>query len=396
MPPQDDELRGIVKRMLDAGESEDNIAAVIKRWEASAQPKADAPAERTPGWLKAIPGAAATIAGSVVKGNVAGPLAAAGAGAVGEGARGLVETLYDPSRQNVENLSRLPLRMVSQGIQQGTAEGAGNLVGGAGKLAARGMYRAASGPVNQSAKYGDLITSGLQERIPVSAAGLQKAVDLVIKRSSAKQAAVNAADDRASFVARGIADDARGPLKEYAEQQTRAAQGNPTQRFDARLKEFTAANPDGTLTPSTLEQVKRTIDDQLGGTYRKLRGREAISPKEKVNLELSQAASRAQESVVPGYRDMNRDIMQAEGLRRMVQRRVSPSSSGGNQGLENALTMLGGVKALPARIAMLPPVMSNAAIGLHVGSKYAPKTTSFALRALMALLDPEGQQDQNE
>lgn len=279
--------------------------------------------------------------------------------------------------------------MAAQGLVGAAGHGVGRLVAKGAQLAGRGLYRAAALPINKMTKYGDLIDEGLAGRVPVSKSGLAKAEGIKAERVGKKAAAIKGADDRVTFRAEGIAEDIEPHLRTHATKQARAAQGNPMAKFTAKLDEFKAANPSGTLTPSRLEEVKGTLDDQLGGAYKKLRMKEALTPKERLNLELSQGASRAQESVIPDYRDLNRGVMNAEGLRQMIGRRVNPGNSGGNQGLENALTMLGGLKALPARIAMMPPVLSRVGIGAHEVGKAAEPVAPGMLRALAALLTGE-------
>ena len=83
---------------------------------------------------------------------------------------------------------------------------------------------------------------------------------------------------------------------------------------------------------------------------------------------------------------MNQEIMQAEGLRRAIERRTA--GSGGNQGLENALTIVGGPHTIPARLAMLPPVLSGAGIAAgHAGKR---PVMSTILRAALAMTNGEG------
>lgn len=286
--------------------------------------------------------------------------------------------------------------MVGHGLAGAAGEGAGRAIAGGLRLAGRGLYRAAALPINKMMKYGDLIDEGLKQRVPVSKSGLAKAEGIKAGHVAEKKAALAGADQRASFVPSGIAADAEPALLAYAQAQAKAAQGNPMAKFRLKLDDFTQQNPRGTLNPSALEGIKSTLDDQLGGAYRKLRMREPLTPKEKVNMELSHASSRAQESVIPNYRELNRNVMNAEGLRQMIDRRVNPGSSGGNQGLENAMTLLGGLASLPGRIAMLPPVMSRGGIAANELSKGAAATLPTGLRALLAALvgDSASQQQQ--
>jgi hypothetical protein len=100
-----------------------------------------------------------------------------------------------------------------------------------------------------------------------------------------------------------------------------------------------------------------------------------------MNMAVSQAAGDAQSGAIPGYRAMNKEIMDYEGLRKMIWRRLQ-----GNQGLENALTMAAGPAAIPARIGLLPGVASTAGIVAH---KAAPSMEAATRAAILALLASE-------
>jgi hypothetical protein len=148
------------------------------------------------------------------------------------------------------------------------------------------------------------------------------------------------------------------------------------------------------MTPQQLEAVKRTLDDRLGGAYQNIRQRKPVSGREMSRLALSQTASRAQESAVPGYRAMNKDIMDAAGLESAIKRRVQGSA--GNQGLENALAATAATvssAAIPARLAMLPPVLTGAGIAAdRAGQAVASPASTLLLRALIAQLSQTGQE----
>ena len=48
-----------------------------------------------------------------------------------------------------------------------------------------------------------------------------------------------------------------------------------------------ASNPAG-LTPTEAETIKRTLDDRLGGAFRKVAKREPVTANERFSMELSQ------------------------------------------------------------------------------------------------------------
>lgn len=299
-------------------------------------------------------------------GSIPASMAAAGLGAAGGAGLGIAARQLDTGVP--ESAGHTVRTMAAEGLAGAAGEGAGRVASKGLELAGRGLYRAALLPINQVlGKHGDVVKTGLKHAVPVSAkAGVPKAAAIRGARTAAKKEALNAADERVLFRAKGITDDALSQLDDRAISLDLAGEGDPSAVFQKRMDVFAAKNPDGTLTPSRLERIKSTLDDRNGLAYQKLRKREPLTPKEDARMALTHAASRAQESAVPRYREMNKDIMDAVGLEKAIQRRTT--GSGGNQGLENAMAMLGGASALPARIAMLPPVLSRIGIGTYKAS----------------------------
>jgi hypothetical protein len=270
------------------------------------------------------------------------------------------------------------------GATQAAAQGLGEGVAGGLKLAGRGMYRAGALPLVQMfGKYGDLVKKGVEAGVPVTKKGLEKAGRLKTGAQATKAAAVSAADQRASVLTKGVTNDALTRVAGSADDLRRAGLGDPTKAHLARAGRIEAENPPG-LTPSALDRIKGTIDDTLGPAYKKLRGKEALNPTESMNMALSHSAGDTLSTVVPNYKGLNRDVMDAVGLQKMISRRLQ-----GNQGLENALTMLNPAM-LPARIAMLPGVATTAGVKTYQAGKHAAQPVANSVRAaLLALLGGE-------
>jgi hypothetical protein len=277
---------------------------------------------------------------------------------------------------------------------QGVIGATGPVIGTGLKLAGRGMYRVALAPIQKVlSKYGDVVGEGLRTATPVSKEGLAKATAEKTTRMATKASALADADQRVAFSSKQISDEASKPLSTYAVKQVRAGLPDPTPDFSDRLAQFRAANPNGSLTPSSLDEIKGTIDDTLGGAYRKVRAREPITGSEKAGMEMSRAMSRANEAAVPQYREMNRSIMDAEGLRQAIERRTL--GSGGNQVLDTLLMLLKGPSAIPGRVAMMPEVLSRGGIGAYKAGPVVQKWTPTSLRAaLVSALSPKAPEDQ--
>lgn len=395
------ELEQIVQRMIDAGESEDNIAAVIKGCAPPAAPArrtwTDTAVDALPSIGGAIGGIAGGLGGTAFGMGVGGaPGAIGGAalgGAAGESARQLIER--GRGRLTTASPTQAASDIASAGAIQGGAEATGGAVGAGLRLVGRGLYRAGALPlVEFFDKYGDVIKTGIQNRIPATKAGVEKATALAASRKAVKDAAVDAAGNRVSFPTQAITGDALARVQGAATRTAKAGYPDPMPEFIDRARRMEVANGPG-LTPRALEDIKHTVDDQLGPAYKKLRKREALTPNERMDMELSQAAGDAQASVIPNYRAMNKATMDAEGLARALRRR----SIGQNQGLENAATAAAmsaiGPAALVPRVAMIPGVATNLGIATHMLGE-RPAIPANALRAALATLMSSHQQPEDE
>jgi hypothetical protein len=327
------------------------------------------------GTLAAIPTGGASFPVAMAASGLG---AAGGAGAAIAG-RQLATGTPEPAADTLRTMG-------TEGALSAIGEGTGRAVGGLLRIAGRGLYRAGLLPDAATLrKFPEVVTRGVETATPVSRGGLKKAVNAKGEALTAKQLALEAADQNVAFRTGQLAQDLHQPTAEYARSLRRAGLPDPTPRFADRTAEFIASNPPG-LTPTEAETIKRTVDDRLGGAFRKIAKREPVTPSERFSMELSRQIGNAQEATIPGYRTMNRDIMDAEGLRRAIERRTA--GSGGNQGLENALTIVGGPHTIPARLAMLPPVLSGVGIAAYQAGK-RPAAMSTMLRAALAMMEGE-------
>lgn len=341
-----------------------------------------------------LPTAGGVVGGLAMSelGPVGAAVGAGGGGMVGERVKQYVNALR--GKEALPSQGEAVSRMGGEGLTQAGAEVGGRMIGAGLRTVGRGLYRAGAMPILQmTSKYDDLINTGLKERVPVSKSGLAKAKALATEAKDTKAVAVQAAGTKAGIRTRGVVDDALQKAGPMADKQRRAGLGDPMGAFNERADRIVTENGPG-LRPDQLEDIKGTVDDTLGPAYRKVRSKEALSPDERFNMELSHAASRAQEAVIPNYRDLNKNVMDRVGLERMIARRIGPKGTGVNQGLENIATAMIGPSAIPARIAMLPPVASRAGIAAHIPGEH-PQAISNALRAaLLGLMVSHGQEDQ--
>lgn len=401
--PSRDELRTVVQRMIDAGEPEAAIASVIKSYgpvepmAAHAQPEPSEPSmlDKAADWLPTIGGGIGGLVGGI-PGAAAGGAAGEGfkqlatkageiPGAVADVARNLLTQPEATMRGAVEGMTQGAKAAGTQGATQAAAEGGGRVVGAGLRTMGRGFARAGALPlVEQTSKYGPIGKLIVENRTPVTKAGLEKAGRLKTVAQGAKSDALEQAQLHGLRGGQHVPEfvtDALGKAEPYAEKARRAGMPDPSPDFAARGNAIVKANPE-IISLKAADEIKGTLDDTLGPAYKKLRAREGVSPDERINLELSQAISRAQEAAVPNYRGLNKDIMDKSGLERVIRRRLT----GANQGLENLATAVMGPAAIPARIALMPGVASTAGIGTHMAGEH-PAVFSNAIRAaLMALM----------
>jgi hypothetical protein len=414
-----DELTQIVQRMIDAGESEDDIALVIREFKPATASKEGQPLPRqAPGTMAGpaglVPrdrrgeGARSTLqlakdnpgtAGALLAGAAAAPLtgglsfpaAMAAEGAVGAGGAIAGHGVKAAATGEAPDFGDV----ASDALINGVAGAAGPVIGGGLRMLGRGLYRAGVLPIQQVlGKYGNVGATGVENRILATKGkyGLEKAGQIKGERIATKKAAIDEASERVGFSAKGVADTARKQMGGKVDALKDAGEVADDAVFDTPLSRFEQRNAGG-MTPQKLEGVKSTLDDRLGGAYKKQRGREPLTPREESRMALSQSASRALESAVPDYRQMNRGIMDIVGLEKALSRRVEGSA--GNQGLENALTMAIGPAAVPARLAMLPPVMTGMGIAANEAGKVAQPSMATLIRAaLLSLLSGESQEPQ--
>jgi hypothetical protein len=377
-----DDQKSVVQRMIDAGESEQNIATVIQNFTPMASHEPD---QRT--WMDTAVDALPMV-GGMVGGLVRGPMGSAAGGMIGSRVKQYANAVRgeEPLPPQGEALKR----MAGDAMQQGVADLGGRAISGTLRLVGKGLYRAGALPLlGTTQKYGDLVQKGLDMGVPVTKGGVAKAEAIKQGVQATKQAAISAADQRAMLSTQGLAGDAVSSVAPALELERKAGLGDSTQMMVDRANNLLRANGPG-MKPSEAEAVKSTLDNVIGGAVKKVRMREPITPDERMNMALSKAIGTAQESIVPEYKALNRQIMDAEGVRKMLVRRLQ-----GNQGLENALTMAAGPAAIPARVAMLPGVASTAGIAVNRLGRAPEAAYSAPLRAaLLAML--QQQPDQTE
>jgi|SRR5262245_12413038 len=269
------------------------------------------------------------------------------------------------------------------GITSAAMEGVSRAIPPLANLTGRALYRAGALPVKAMFdKYGPIAKTGVEKGILATQGGVEKVTQLRNVAQAEKAAKLASAAQNVSYRPQQIVMDIAKKLAPDAAMSIKAQEGNPIPFYVKKLKGFLQENP--ALNPESAEAIKKFADDRLGLAYRKVREKAPLTPREDFRKALSQVIGDTQESMVSGYKQLNKEIMDTEGLRRVIARRVGP---GANQGLENALTgasvMFNPAKALMARLAMLPPVLTGAGIATDRIGRYTGYGTGQALRAAL-------------
>lgn len=411
-----DELRGIVSRMVAGGESEQNIAAVIQRYNSTRQTTPE-PAEPSGlqraaqtfldyvpnpiGIAKGIRGAfrkatspeaiptIGAIGGGIlggIVGNVPGAIAGAGIGG-GLGKGGEIMAREARGEAVPQTAGGVIGAMAKRGAGEAALQAAGGAIGKPLQAIGRGAYRFALRPQNKVlGKYGkDVIDEGLRRRAPVSAKGIEKVSGLKGRAIEAKDARLAEAGDRVSILTKPLVDDTTAKLGGQADELRRAGLGDPSDAWRDQGAEIVGNNARG-LAPAELESIKRTHDNRLGGAFQKIRNREPLTPEEMFGVQFTGTAREAQEAITPGYKAANQEIMALSGLESALRNRVEGSAA--NDGLANLGLLFGGIQAAPAKVASMPAVASRLGIGAHGAGRAAEKGFAQAVRAAMlAALD---------
>ncbi len=279
-----DRLQSIVQRMIDAGESEDNIATVIRDYKTvsatpTEKPDPFASARRTAGgapagdiWQRAKdnPVETGAMIGSSIGTGGAGPLvsmARAALGAAGGAGYGITADALrrGPSPSMGEDVKT----MAKQGATAAAGEGAGQAVGAGlrkfGKLVYKGSLRPSMG---HQREFGDVAETGLRRGVPVDAGGIaQTEAGLRSNSASIDQLLADAqAAGAPPITAREVAGEF-GDVFQQGRRQADIAKTDPRPAVVGRLTKFGQRHPGGIDLPRA-QALKGEAQDAATRAYR--------------------------------------------------------------------------------------------------------------------------------
>lgn len=410
-----DARRAIVQRMIDAGESEENIATVIQSFGASSPRKEPTLRERmnaTP-VLGApssedgdsLPSVLATMAsmtppGRVARGVMAAPrvistlarvgpkwgnamVNAARAGGAG-GAGSLVRSGIDDKPETLPQALQTAAGQV--GLQGGLQLG-GSAIEAGGRSVARGtMRRALGAPKGAMEKYQtpegkDLIDEALDRGVRVTKGGFQKIQAQRTGAQDGKAGIVDKMHDRVSILT--------DPIKRQAAEKTlpdavgqRLAGLRDTMDPTPAISAFGGGRPG--LKPGELELAKKALDADTSAAHQAVRMGRKPALDDMERMALAKGANESMEAVAPGYRALNQEIRQTMGLENAVRGRLAQPATGLADDITAGVISAGGStpEALALRALRGPAALSHVAAlvaQLAKGGKVAPA----ALRSLL-------------
>lgn len=390
----DEKIRGIVTRMVEAGESEADIAAVIQRYRSAPQPQpstadrllADNPAAP---WnvraglavargIKSHPTTAGAIAGGIAGAALTGGasipasmLAAGGGGAVGAGAGRVAERAGKGEPIEVGDVARTAL---VHGVGQAAGQGAGALLAkGAGVIAPKLLKGILRPSRRVQEDFGDVIGTGLRERVPVGRSDVvrgrvegsaREADGLIRQAEQAGAGNIPTSDVTQSFA----------PVSRILRERRQIGKPDELDELVDRGAALAGEFPNG-IPLSTAQTLKRRAQNDASQVFRAI---DAGNPVKDTTAHLDRAVAtglrRALESRVPEVGPINRRTQELMGLQEAME--AAEARSGGVTGM-NPLNWVGG---------MAPYVGSNIAFGFNALSKAPLASGVRGVAALAAAL----------
>jgi hypothetical protein len=352
-----DQLRDIVGRMVAAGESEDDIAAVIQRLSASEAAPTQTPLERMEQRLTD------DGYGSVVAGMRGGGLSSATPTMVGQAAQHF-----------------------APGVSRALKSGAEKMYGG--------LLKAKDATIERfPTVVRDLIDSGAA----IAQGGRRKVIEGLRRVGDEKQALLNAADKRASIpresMRRGL-DDVLDKAIESSD--------TPVKDMNKLAQVERDLIPDSPgVAPSHADKLKSKMQAESDRAFRQMKmGTRVTDIGARARTGVARSTKEALEAVEPKLTDVNARYAsgkgQAEALREALKRADKHSVVGMSDLLGGTLGAAMGPAGIPAGVAAMrlfnnPNIGSRVAIGIDRAARI-PRIDELSKAALLALLS--GSDDQ--
>lgn len=361
-----DQLQSIVQRMIDADESEDNIALVIREF-----PKESPPAEKP--WYQKSPDDLQTVQ----------RLRADGMG-------GMIDGAMSGSMS-----SAAPLEMGKQGVR---------VIQGLARRLYGGLLKPKQGIKDSFGDATALAGTLLDERAPISRGGVTK---MTQQLGQSRARAMGMVRDAEAAGAQGvIAKDVLGefaPVVSELRKRVDIGQANELSRVGRRGKAIlrTTGGRGGDLPLTRAQALKETAQDASSGAYRAMeRGaQKQLSADDLLDTAVARGMKQGIERKVPGVGPQNARTQKLIGGTRALEDAVEREANnnmlgGGRDWAAMGAAGLGGVSGGPAgaavsgalmRLLATPSTGSRIAIGMNEASKLgADDALERAIRAVLS------------
>lgn len=340
-----DPLQSIVQRMIDAGESEENIATVIRHYKTAQPPEPEKPSHPLArlgyGLVNAIkdhPVETAATAGSIAAVPLTGGLsllggmAAAGLGAAGGAGAAIAGRQMATGRP--ESPTGTLGTMASQGAAGAVGEGTGRVVAGAANVIVpkllKGILRPGKG-IQQ--EFGDVVDVMRKERIPVGKSDTAHA-RMMASSQKAKGMVANAEAAGAPPVKVREVVSELGPVRDTLAKRTQLGNPNELPSVVERAKLLKARNPNG-IPLSRAQELKSEAQDAAAKTYKALdRGNIVNDTGALTDKAIATGLRKSIEARVPGVAGVNSRTQGLMGLTKALE--DAEARSGGVVGFNPA------------------------------------------------------------
>lgn len=345
--------------MIDAGESEENIATVIQHYKSqSAPPSAPSP-ENSPFGFAGLKNAVGGLTrgtlrlarehpaetGALVGGALAAPLTggasipaammAAGLGGAGGAGLGMIGGAAAGSPHVPTTPTGVLGEMAAQGAMQAGGEGAGQVAGRLLKAGASRLYQSVLKPTLAARReFPNLVATGLEHGIPVSSHGAEQAGELV---GQSKAAADQLVADAAARPGAATVDprQAVGGITEAVKQVKDLPVARPQMKAIGDYgRQYLAEHP-RQLSLTEAQKAVRATDRFYDPAYRATmdRGNAITSGQTAAAVGINDATRGILRRSVPGLQEQNAVTSGLHGLQSAVERRA------GEQGNRSAVGM---------------------------------------------------------
>lgn len=393
---REDDVRKIVAGGRAKGLSDDQIRALVQRYDARQQAPSVPSTPQAGGMLPTAGGFLGSLAGTV--GGVPGRIAGAGiGGALGKGA----EMLMDDTDQGFVEGAKA---MGAEGLKQAGFEAAGGAIGKGLKTLGGGLYRVALRPSKAvQQEFPNVVQTGLKEALAVTRRGAAKAGERTAASARHADDLLATAERMGApkVQPRQVISELR-PVRDTLTKRADLGLPNEVPALAQRAKTF-AAKHQGGIPLTKAQSLKREAQDVADTAFRaQERGAVIKSDEMLANKAMAKGLRKSIEGIVPAVGPVNqrtRDLvgvtqaLEDSSARNLVFDRLVGAGAGfaGGMGAGQGDVKTGLTGAALAAGAVSPALLSQLGIGaakMAPAASFSPQLWRAALLAQLAAETP--------